>query len=124
MTRYADMIYHHTLWCPSYSLTPDGGEVRAINCVSVAYIIISDRAVFEHVETYHCLIFLLGWTCYHTHETTSALCVLDLLFCETFVVLADRVDVDVMIFLDGSYLSKNGHGIWIGLEVNEVEAIG
>jgi hypothetical protein len=63
----------------------------------IANAVICHRAVFKHIETYHGLEIAFGRTGYCAHEVAGTLSLLYLFFCVTLKVLADSVDVSLVI---------------------------
>jgi hypothetical protein len=67
--------------------------------MSIANVVVCDRAVFKHIETHmhHGLEIALRGIEDHAHEAASTCSLLDLFFSVTLKVLADCVDVKLMI---------------------------
>ena len=84
-------------WFAAYSFTSDGGKIRSIDGVSIKNVIVCDRAVLQHVETYQGLEIALRWAGNHPHEAESTLSVLDLLFSETFEILTDSAHINEVV---------------------------
>jgi hypothetical protein len=127
------IISDHSLRLPPDHLASNLCQVRAINVVSIANVVVCDRAVFEHIETYHGLEITFGGTGNHAHEVTSTRSLLYLFFCIILKVLVDSVDVKLMhkgrgrrrrIVLNTYIIDHKISRLRVLFKVNNVKAIG
>ncbi len=70
-------------------LVSDGSKVRAEYFVSICNVVIRDRAVFKHIETYHSLKIMPRQSRHHAHEVACCRGTLNLLAGETFKIGPD-----------------------------------
>ena len=117
-------------WFAAYSFTSDGGKIRFKDGVSIKNVIVCDRAVLQHVETYQGLEIALRWAGDHPHEAASMLSILDLFFGETLKILTDGVHIkrvvvggNILVVGQGS-IDKEDSCLRVGIEVHIMEAIG
>ena len=99
ISRDLDIISNDALRFLSHCFPPDGGQVGAKDVVSIVDVIRSDRAVLQKVVTYQALEIALGRGCHHIHEATSTLSIFNLMLGESFKVITNGVDVEVMILV-------------------------
>ena len=101
--------------------------------MSIVNVIICDRAVFAIILMYHFLKVALGWGSYHgCHGYQSTFRVLDLLLSESFNVLLDCIDMDllighrlvrrIIIAYQVSVIDKEEGGLGILAEIEGVKA--
>jgi hypothetical protein len=57
-----------------------------------------------------------GWGCNHAHEAASARSVLDLMLGESFIIITNSVDMEVMVVVTMAS-RRCGSGVWKGYAV-------
>ncbi len=87
--RYVNIISPYSLGFVSNSLTPEIGKIGTKYLVSMDYVGISDRTVFQKVVTYQSLEFAFGRHTNHTHKPMSFNSLLDLALSKAFIVVRD-----------------------------------
>jgi len=103
-------------------LTPEVGEVRSKDGMSVNYVRVGDGAIDEEVVTHQGLILAFSRGPNHTHDPAGACGLLDLAFREAFVILPNCRDRGFAIG-KGCIIDEDEGSIWSVFEVKDVKAI-
>ncbi len=90
---YVDIVRNDSFRTSPNRFASDGSKVRSKYLVSIGNVVIRDRAVFKHIETYHSFEITRRWSRHHAHEMACCRGTLNLLAGKTFKVGPDCSDM-------------------------------